>query len=85
VNPQQCDEQPAAQQLPINPARIALASSRAAGPGFRPFVKVIDRDETAPALERLAESRLALYPFGLEVNADLGLPQRRAPGGRVRP
>ena len=60
-----------------------------AGPGFLPFVKVVDRHQAAPALERLAKSRLALDPFRLGVDvgeADLdvfGLIRDQAPAQHV--
>ena len=38
------------------------------GLGLRPFVKVIDRHETAAALQRLAERRLGFDAFGFGVD-----------------
>jgi len=60
-----------------------------AGPGFLPFVKVVDRHQAAPAFERFAEGRLALDPFRLGVDvgeADLdvfGLIRDQAPAQHV--
>jgi len=39
-----------------------------AGPRFLPLVEVVERHKAAPAFERLAESRLALYALGLGIN-----------------
>ena len=38
------------------------------GRGFAPFIKVVDRHQAAPALERFAECRLVLDPLGLGID-----------------
>jgi hypothetical protein len=53
--------------------RIGLLPGR----GFAPFIKVVDRHQAAPALERFAECRLVLGPLGLGIDigeADLDVP-----------
>jgi hypothetical protein len=65
--------------------RIRLLSGRR----LLPFVKRVDRYQAAPALERLAESRLALDPLGLGVDVGetdldvLGPIRDQAPAQRV--